>query len=368
MFKANKINFCLDINISQRMFFIVRAISAFESFYFICHGNLYSIPAFFVGILTLSLIFLYIYNKGKKEKWFANEIKLYLIIIVSAIELPLYFLASARIAHEKEYKDETIVKIDTFLLGHFFPKGQLSLYLDENKTFGPLSKWGKIINNILLVIYFTYYLIPYVFVFMMLLRKCLIETIYRYKNKGEKSNNYNDTWSKFYFCISVLILTYFQILFINTFVPAISPRLYLKDEYKNDLVYIGLNKIIGNIKDDKSANSFPSGHVAETFCLVFPFFVMKRYFIAIFILIDSLLISLATLVLRYHYFSDVLMGMLNSLIAFVICYIAKYEMKSNIKNSNYENIPFEDIGDLVDKKEDIGDLVDKKEDNQVIEY
>lgn len=358
MFKVNKINFCFDINVSQRMFFIIRTISAFESFFFICHGNLYCIPAFLLGIITLSLIIVYIYNQGKKKKWFANEIKLYLLIFISAIDLPFYFLASSRIASKKELKDEAIIKIDTFILGYFFPKGQLSLYLDENEIFGPLSKLGKIINNILLPIYFTYYLIPYVFVFMMLLRKCIIETIYRYKNKGEKSNNYNDSWSKFYFCVSVYILTYLQIFFINTFVPAISPRLYLKDEYKNELVYIGLNKIIGNIKDDASANSFPSGHVAEIFCLVFPFFVMKRYFIATFILLESLLISLATLVLRYHYFSDVLMGMLNSLISFAICYFAKYEFKANMKNYYYENIPFDDIGDFVDKKED----------NQAINY
>ena len=192
----------------------------------------------------------------------------------------------------------------------------------------------------------------------MLLRKCLLETIYRYKNKGEKSNNYYDTWSKLYFCISVYSLTYLQIFFINTLVPAISPRLYLKNEYKNKLIYIGLNKIIGSIKDDSSANSFPSGHVAETFCLVLPFFVIKKYFIAIFILLDSLLISLATLVLRYHYFSDVLMGMINSLIAFAICYFVKYKIKGNMKGSSYENIPFDDFGDVLDKKED----------NQAIDY
>ena len=358
MLKENSINFCFDISISKRIFFIVKALSAFESFYFICHGNLYSIPAFFVGIMELLLIFLFIYNQGKKDQWLKNEIRLYLVIFFTAIELPFFFLASSRIAYKKEYKDEAILKIDAFLLGHFFPKGQLSLYLDENENFGPLSKWGKIINNILLIIYFTYYLIPYVFAFMMLLRKCLLETIYRYKNKGEKSNNYNDTWSKFYYCISVYNLTYLQIFFINAFVPAISPRLYLKDEYKNELIYIGLNKIIGNIKDDASANSFPSGHVAETVCLVLPFFVMKRYFIAIFILLDSLLISLATLVLRYHYFLDILMGILNSLMSFFICDFLKYAFKGNMKNYNYENIPFDDIGDLIDKEEN----------NQAINY
>ena len=43
---------------------------------------------------------------------------------------------------------------------------------------------------------------------------------------------------------------------------------------------------------------------------------MKRHFIAIFVLIVSMLIALATVILRYHYFSDVIVGMLNSTLVF----------------------------------------------------
>ena len=43
---------------------------------------------------------------------------------------------------------------------------------------------------------------------------------------------------------------------------------------------------------------------------------MKRHFIAIFVLIVSMLIALATVILRYHYFGDVIVGMLNSTLVF----------------------------------------------------
>ena len=314
--------FYSSININEKIFLFIRTVLTIESIYFLCYGNPFSIPAFLIGITSLTVTILYIYQ-GEKSSWKQNEIKLYILIGISAVELYLFFLSCSRIASKKKLMDKAILKIDEFFLGSLFPKGQISLYLDENKTFGPKTTGGKIINNFLLIFYFTYYLNPYIFIFVILFRKCIKETLYRYKNNGQKSLTFNDSWSKFYFTLAVYIATYIQIFFINSIVPAVSPRLYLKEEYKNEIVYYGLNKIMGNIKDDKSANSFPSGHVAETFCLVFPFFAMKRYFIAIFVTIVSILIALATVILRYHYFADVLVGMLNSTLSFLICYFIR---------------------------------------------
>lgn len=310
------------ININEKIFLIVRLVLTIESIYFICYGNAWSVPAFLIGMTSITVTILYVY-KAENSTWKQNEIKLYILIIISGVELYLFFLASSRIASKKKLMDNAIVKVDEFFLGGLFPKGQISLYLDENKNFGPNAVGGKIINNILILFYFTYYLNPYVFIFIVLFKNCIKETIHRYKNNGEKSPTYNISWNRFYFTLAVYISTYIQIFFINSIVPAVSPRLYLKDEYKNDIVYVGLNKYMVNIKDDASANSFPSGHVAETFCLFFPFLEMKRYFVACFVLIVSILIGLATVILRYHYFADVLVGMLNSLLAFLVCYLIK---------------------------------------------
>lgn len=344
-------NFATEMNINKKIFLIIRVISTLESIYFITCKSVQSIPAFISGIVNFVIVISYVYTHGKKDKWLNDEIKLYALIIIEALELPLYFYASSRIAYKRYFLDEILLKIDSFLWGRIFPKGQLSLYLDEHEKYGPVTRLGKIINNVLLIIYFTYYLIPYVFIFIIFLRRIIQETIFKFRNNGKKSVSYNDVWSKLFFILSVYSATYLQIFLINTIVPAASPRLYLKDEYKNDIVYIGLNKFIFNLKDDNSANSFPSGHVAETLCLVLPFFVMKKYFIAGFIFLDSFLITLATLVLRYHYVGDVIIGILNSIIAFAICYFGRYAFKDMSKNIFYKSIPYEDESDLIVNKD-----------------
>ena len=117
-------------------------------------------------------------------------------------------MACSRIASNKKSLDEAIVKVDEFFLGSLFPKGQISLYLDENENFGPQTVGGKIINNILIVFYFTYYLNPYVFIFIILFKNCIKETIYRYKNNGQKSPTYNTSWSRLYFTF-LFIYKYF---------------------------------------------------------------------------------------------------------------------------------------------------------------
>ena len=341
-------SFPLDANYNQKIYLMIRAITAFESIFFVFFENINSIPALILGLTDLSVIILYIYHREKKETWVNAEIILYIILFISAIELPIFFIASSRTAAKRELSDELLLKLDTFLLGNFFPKGQLSLYLDEHETLGPHSLLGKIINNVLLFIYFLYYLIPYVFAFTFLLKDCIEETIYRYYNNGKKSIYYNNSWSNYYFCLSVFNLTYFQILMINVLVPAVSPRLYMKYEYKNDLIFYGLTKYLSSIKDDNSANSFPSGHVGETFSLFLPFFFIKKNYIGTIILVYSLLISLATVVLRYHYFADVLMAMSNSILSFFIVYLCNYAIKDK-ENKEYENIPLYDI-ELIDEK------------------
>lgn len=348
-------NFASEININKKIFLIIRVISTVESMYFISYKSAQSIPAFILSIINLLIVISYVYSDGKKDKWLKDEMKLYALILIIGLELPFYFYASSRIAFKKYFLDEVLLKIDSFLWGRIWPKGQLSLYLDEHEKFGPLTKWGKIINNVLIIFYFTYYLVPYFFVFIIFLRKIIQETIFKYKNNGKKSNSYNNVWSKFFFIASVYSATFLQILLINTLVPAVSPRIYLKDEYKNDIVFIGLNKYFGNLKDDGSANSFPSGHVAETLCLVLPFIIMKRYFIAGFIFFDSFLIFIATLILRYHYVGDVIVGILNSLISFIICYYGRYAFRDMNKNKFYKNIPFEDESDLIENKEILTD-------------
>ena len=73
-------------------------------------------------------------------------------------------------------------------------------------------------------------------------------------------------------------------------------------------------------KDDKSANSFPSGHVGEVLSVGLSYIVTKEYTIGLIVIFFTILISLATLFLRYHYFCDILMAWFLALLSVIINY------------------------------------------------
>ena len=102
-------------------------------------------------------------------------------------------------------------------------------------------------------------------------------------------------------------MTFIFVFLINSFIPAGSPRKFLEKEYKHKLELSGIAKFLNDTcKDDKSANSFPSGHVAESMCIAFAYFGMGKKKEGYFFFFCSLMIAFATLFLRYHYFVDVL--------------------------------------------------------------
>ena len=84
-------------------------------------------------------------------------------------------------------------------------------------------------------------------------------------------------------------------------------------------------------KDNKSANSFPSGHVAEPFCLVLVAFSIKEYLYGSIGLFISCCILIATLVLRYHYLVDVLAAIIISFLCYSSVYFSMYKKTINEK-------------------------------------
>ena len=68
--------------------------------------------------------------------------------------------------------------------------------------------------------------------FMSLLN-CLREVIFRFKHNGLKSTSYKKNWNTTLFVFSVYLLTCVFVFFVNTLVPATSPRKHLKNELEN---------------------------------------------------------------------------------------------------------------------------------------
>lgn len=185
------------------------------------------------------------------------------------------------------------------------------------------------------------------------------ENIYRLTHKGQKSPTFNKRLNNSYFLFSVYSFTCVNVFFVNTLCPASSPRMYMKEEYLHPLILSGFGKFLNKTcRNDQSANSFPSGHVAETLCIAFAYFGMGKKNEGYILLFCCINVALATLFLRYHYFVDILCAVAISLYCFLVNYYFGYRYylkekkteeeslsgnrtlydSSNIKDSNSNNV------------------------------
>ena len=325
---------------TQKMFFISSIISSLLTLYLLFDF----VPEIFYGImvssttLILSYIFLSKYA-AYPRKWQVGEILLLILTFITVFHLPSHFIATSRITFRKELKDDQLIKFDNLLLGWLFQDGQVSLYIDKNNFLGPHTTFGRFLNNSLQIFYFFYYLIPYISMHFLCLANCGKEIIFRFLNKGLRSPTHRKRWNNTLFLFGVYLLTCAFVFFVNTLVPASSPRKHLKDKFIHPLKLSGFAKYLNKkCKDDKSANSFPSGHVAEIFSIGLSFIGMKNYFIGVTIIICAVLIGLATLFLRYHYFCDILIGIVLSCLSFVINYYFEYKKYLNVIEKEGEKV------------------------------
>ena len=311
-----------SLNPIYQMFFISTSISCFFTIYLVAHWEIRTLFSVTSSSVTFIMIIIYLTKFADyPSKWKQGDIFLLLLTFITVSHLPCHFLGTGKITYKKEKKDELLIKIDKYILGWLVKDGKIPLWIDNNDYIGPHTQLGKFLNNSLEIFYFFYYLIPYVSMHFMSLINCLREIIFRFKHNGLKSSSYKKTWNTTLFVFSVYLLTCVFIFFVNTLVPAISPRKYLKNEYTHPLVLSGLGKyLIKKCKDEHSANSFPSGHVAEMLSIGLSYYTAKDKFTGKIIIFSSGIIATATLFLRYHYFCDIIMAVFLSLLSFGINY------------------------------------------------
>ena len=341
-----------SLNPIYKMFFISSMLSCFLSIYLL----FMYVPEIRYGIIvsSVSIILTIIYLRkyaSFPSKWRRGEIFLLILVFITGLFLPCQYIATARITYKGKPKDDLLMKTDKFLLGWLIKDGQISLWIDNNDIIGPHTILGKFINNTLQIIYFTYYIIPYITLSFINLLNCGREIIFRYHNNGLKSSSYRKNWNSTLFLFSVYLLNCFFIFFTNLLVPARSPRTYIKNQFKHPLDLSGLGKFLNDkCKDDKSANSFPSGHVAEILSIGLSYMATKDYHLGQIVILLSILIAFATLFLRYHYFCDILMSII---LAFLSCFINYYfgYKKYYKSKSNNQNIII--INSLEESKEEI---------------
>ena len=325
-----------SLNPIYQMFFCSTLISCFFTIYFVSYLILETLYSVMVSSVTLIMVIIYLKNFAAfPSKWKKGDIFLLLLTFVTVFHLPSHFVSAARIALRKEKKDDLLIEIDKYMFGWIVKDGKISLLFDTNDYIGPHTLVGKFLNNSLQIFYFFYYLIPYVSMHFMTLLNCLREVIFRFKHNGLKSSSYKKTWNTALFVFSVYLLTCVLVFFVNTLVPAISPRKHLKNEFKHTLSLSGFGKYLNKrSKDERSANSFPSGHVAEILSIGLSYNAANNKFSGKLIIFFSALIAFSTLVLRYHYICDIIMAIFLAFLSFGInYYFGLRRYKKNIKEN-----------------------------------
>ena len=332
------------LNPSQKMFFISAFISSIYTIYLLFNFVPDTLWGVLVSSTTLILSYIYLSNYASDpNKWKVGDILLLILTFITVFHLPAHFLGTSRITIKKELKDDLLIKMDKFFLGWLFKDGQICLYLDQNNFLGPHTIFGKFLDNSLQIFYFFYYIIPYITMHFMSLMNCGKEILYRFQNQGKKSCSYTHRWSKTHFIFGTYLLTCVLVFFINTLVPASSPRKYLKEKFIHPLELSGFAKYLNKkCKDDKSANSFPSGHVAEVLSIGLAYLIAKNYIMGYIVIFCSFLIAMATLFLRYHYFSDIIAAVVCSGTSLIINYFFGYKIYLK-KRGNRKNMEIKDI-------------------------
>ena len=332
-----------SLNAAQKMFFISTFISSFYTIYLLFNFVPEIIWSVLFSSIILILCYIYLsYYAAYPNNWKKGDIILLFLTFLTVFFLPSHFLTTARIVYKKELKDDLLIKIDNIILGWLVNDGQISLYIDKNNFIGPHTTFGKFLNNSLQIFYFYYYIIPYITMHFFSLMNCGKEVLFRFKNNGIKSVSYTRRWSNTHFIFGTYLLTCIFIFFINSLVPASSPIKYLSEKFIHPLNLTGFAKYLNSkAKDDKSANSFPSGHVAEILCIGLAYIIIGNYILGTIVIFSSFLIAMATIFLRYHYFCDIVAAIICSFVALMINYFFGYRIY--LKKKGKKSLKIKDI-------------------------
>jgi len=210
-----------------------------------------------------------------------------------------------RVAKLGDTVDMTLLAMDDKMLGWLFPKGQLALYLDQNTYIGVQSWFGVLCGEVLQLFYVSYYFWGNGLLVYMIWQR-FSHTLY-YSRKPQVKQRLQ--WRQLRLCLVAWVGTFLLNFLLNLTFPAISPRLFIEELYKNELrgIFFG-DSLRAALKSAASQtySAFPSGHCGLSIMAAILAYRtgFKRF--ARCCTVAAVLICSATIVLRYHYFVDFL--------------------------------------------------------------
>ena len=190
-------------------------------------------------------------------------------------------------------RDQTLQSVDAFFLGWLFPKGQLTLAIDQSTWIGPTSFAGRFLTEIFQVSYFSYYFWGFGLFFLLVQRWST--------NKADSI-----AWDRVERFTCAWVGGYLINFLGYLLVPAIGPQFVLKDQYAFPISGFGFAALIQKFILSQQAtvqDCFPSGHTALSWIAA----LAAREFApryAQYATGAAILITGATLWLRYRWVTD----------------------------------------------------------------
>jgi hypothetical protein len=247
--------------------------------------------------------------RKKASKRFLEGCRLALFVLCAA-GIPIFFDGSnvvnrARYAVQGDamLNDEALLNFDEALLGWVWPRGQVSLFLDSSSLIGPTSMLGYFYTEILQVFYTSYYLWGNG-LGLYLAFKYFYPMLYLGLDRGAYQVK---QWKEIQMFLTAWSGAFLLNFALNLLVPAVSPRIYLQEQYTNELHGFLIADTLRSALKNAAANSFsafPSGHCGLSWLTYFLAKRMKFKTFSKMAMAAAILITAATQVLRYHYIAD----------------------------------------------------------------
>ena len=266
------------------------------------------------ALVLLLLLALQVHYESKDNTVYSESIKL-LMFIVLMLSVAVFYDGQnvvqryryAQLSHSMLW-DPKLLAADTALLGWLFPQGQVALWLDTDPIIGVTTVVGRITAEVLQTVYVSYYFwgnglgvyLAYLYFYH---HVYLTNT----KSKARKREH----WRRIQMFASAWVGGFLFVFVINLIAPAVSPRIYMKDQYVNEIHGYVLCDALRSAVTTAASNTFsafPSGHCGLSWlCPLLAHRIGYKLFRNITI-VAAVLISIATMVMRYHYFVDFLAG------------------------------------------------------------
>lgn len=233
-------------------------------------------------------------------------------LFIMLLGVPVFFFSIQKAVRSDKLYDSAFVEVDAWLLGWAFPDGQLALWADSTRWIHPETVLGKLLTELLAIVYFGYY--AYLYIVPLCLGLKFFWYLHQvYDRHAARHRQIAHTIQEAKHFVVAFTLCYTLTMALNAALPGKSPRIYLKERYVHKLSGVALAKGLSTLsQDDTTAATFPSGHVAlTTTTTVMLFFVWYPYVETPLLVCIAVpvLMSLATLYLRYHYAVDVVVGL-----------------------------------------------------------